>query len=88
MQQKSIKISVELFGMIVKWFLLGQENREAEAEIKRALGKKIREMSRRDIYHQYKIAPEGESKEKLRQEYLDEAGVLKDFRWEAKEPHH
>ena len=74
-----VQISQELFFLLVRYFLIGQE--EAEPEIVKALEKKIDALVMRELYTQYKTAPTEEEKEKARREYLNRRGVPDSFRW-------
>ena len=72
-------ISEELFGKILKYHLLDQEQ-EAD-DIKKGLEKKLDAMINREVYSKYKTAPTEEEREKSRQEYLDRKGIHESFRW-------
>ena len=76
---KNIMISAELFGKILKYHLLDDEQ-EAD-DIKKGLEKKLDAMINREVYSKYKTAPTEEEKEKARREYLDKRGVPDSFRW-------
>ena len=76
---KNVQISQELFFLLVRYFLIGQE--ETEPEIVKALEKKMDVLVMRELYTQYKTAPTEEEKEKARREYLDKRGVPDSFRW-------
>lgn len=76
---KNVQISQELFFLLVRYFLIGQE--ETEPEITKALEKKMDALVMRELYTQYKTAPTEEEKEKARREYLDKRGVPDSFRW-------
>ena len=76
---KNIMISAELFGKILKYHLLDDEQ-EAD-DIKKGLEKKLDAMINREVYSKYKTAPTEEEKEKARQEYLDRKGIHESFRW-------
>ena len=76
---KNVQISQELFFLLVRYFLIGQE--ETEPEIVKALEKKMDALVMRELYTQYKTAPTEEEKEKARREYLDRRGVPDSFRW-------
>lgn len=76
---KNVQISQELFILLVRYFLIGQE--ETEPEIVKALEKKLDALVIRELYTQYKTAPTEEEKEKARREYLDRRGVPDSFRW-------
>lgn len=76
---KNVMISEELFGKILKYHLLDQEQ-EAD-DIKKGLEKKLDAMINREVYSKYKTAPTEEEREKSRQEYLDRKGIHESFRW-------
>ncbi|MBS6557657.1 MAG: complexin-2 [Roseburia sp.] len=76
---KNVQISQELFFLLVRYFLIEQE--ETEPEIVKALEKKVDALVMRELYTQYKTAPTEEEKEKARREYLDKRGVPDSFRW-------
>ena len=76
---KNVQISQELFFLLVRYFLIVQE--ETEPEIANALEKKMDALVMRELYTQYKTAPTEEEKEKARSEYLDRRGVPDSFRW-------
>lgn len=73
-------IPEELFGKIIKYHLLDQEQ-EAD-DIRKGLEKKLDAMVNREVYSKFKTAPtEEEEREKFRQEYLDRKGMQESFRW-------
>ena len=69
---KNVMIPEELFGKIIKYHLLDQEQ-EAD-DIRKGLEKKLDAMVNREVYSKYKTAPTEEEREKFRQEYLDRKG--------------
>ena len=76
---KSVMIPEDLFGKIIKYHLLDQEQ-EAD-DISKGLEKKLDAMVMRELYTKYKTAPTEEETEKARKEYLDRRGVPESFRW-------
>lgn len=76
---KNIQISEQLFFNLVKYHLI--EIDDVLPDIKKELESKIEAMVRRDLYTKYKTAPTEEEREKARQEYLDNVGMHRDFRW-------
>ena len=76
---KNVQISQERLFLLVRYFLIGQE--ETEPEITKALEKKMDALVMRELYTKYKIAPSEEEREKARREYLDRRGVPESFRW-------
>jgi hypothetical protein len=76
---KNVMIPEELFGKIIKYHLLDQEQ-EAD-DIRKGLEKKLDAMVNREVYGKSKTAPTEEEREKFRQEYLDRKGMQESFRW-------
>ena len=70
---KNVQISEELFVVIMRYFMLEQE--EMLPQIK------LDAIVMRELYTKYKTAPTEEEKEKARKEYLDRRGVPESFRW-------
>ena len=77
---KNVMIPEELFGKIIKYHLLDQEQ-EAD-DIRKGLEKKLDAMVNREAYSKFKTAPTEEEREKFRQEYLDRKGMQESFRWQ------
>ena len=76
---KNVMIPEELFGKIIKYHLLAQEQ-EAD-DIRKGLEKKLDAMVNREVYSKSKTALTEEEREKFRQEYLDRKGMQESFRW-------
>ena len=76
---KNVMIPEKLFGKIIKYHLLDQEQ-EAD-DIRKGLEKKLDAMVNREVYSKFKTAPTEEEREKFRQEYLDRKGMHVSFRW-------
>ena len=76
---KNVMIPEELFGKIIKYHLLDQEQ-EAD-DIRKGLKKKLDAMVNREVYSKFKTAPTEKEREKFRQEYLDRRGIPENFRW-------
>ena len=72
-------IPEELFGKIIKYYLLDQEQ-EAD-DIRKGLENKLDAMVNREVYSKFKTAPTEEEREKFRQEYLEKKGIQESFRW-------
>lgn len=81
LMQKTVQIPAELFTKLVYYFEFGADSPENAAEIRRMLDEKLDRMISRQLYTDSKSAPTPEEREKARREYLDRAGVPKDFRW-------
>ena len=79
MKEKKVLIPQKLFLDIYTYFEL--DIHDNEDEIRRELNDKLDAMVMHDTYTQYKTAPTDEEREKARQQYLDEKGIHKDFRW-------
>ena len=73
-EMKNVQISQELFFLLVRYFLIGQE--ETEPEIVKALEKKMDALVMRELYTQYKTAPTEEEKEKAQLPQAEKASAL------------
>ena len=78
-QGGNVMIPEELFGKIIKYHLLDQEQ-EAD-DIRKGLENKLDAMVNREVYSKFKTAPTEEEREKFRQEYLEKKGIQESFRW-------
>ena len=58
-----------------------QEKAELKKAITKGIDEKAEAMYRRWLYTQSKTADTEAEREKARQKYLDEVGILPDFRW-------
>lgn len=76
---KNVQISKELFFSLLRYFLMGQE--EKFEEIKNCLEQKLDALVMRELYTKYKSAPTKEEREQARKEYLERRGVPENFRW-------
>lgn len=76
---KNLQISCELFFMLIKYHLGGDDLWQEEIEAE--LGKKVDAIIARNTYTKYKTAPTKEEQEKARNEYLDLKGYHPDWRW-------
>lgn len=76
---KNVQISQELFFMLMRYHLLGQE--DLSEEIRKELEEKLDALVMRELYTKSKSAPTEEEREKARKEYLDRRGVPDSFRW-------
>ena len=76
---KNVMIPEELFGKIIKYHLLDQEQKADD--IRKGLEKKLDAMVNREAYSKFKTAPTEEEREKFGQEYLDRKGMQESFRW-------
>lgn len=75
---KNVQIPAGLFRDLYLYFETGRGDPDA---IRAALEQKMESLVSRQLYSQSKTAPTPEEREKARREYLDRAGVPKDFRW-------
>ena len=78
-EMKNVQISQELFFLLVRYFLIAQE--QPEPVLVLDVEKYMDAVVMRELYTQYKTAPTEEEKEKARREYLDKRGVPDSFRW-------
>lgn len=78
-KMKHYQITEELFFMLARYHLLGQEDEREEIET--LLQSKVDAMINRSLYSQYKTADNPAEQEKVRQEYLDRKGYFPSFRW-------
>ena len=76
---KNVMIPEELFGKIIKYHLLDQE--QEAVDIRKGLEKKLDAMVNREAYSKFKTAPTEEERVMFRQEYLDRKGMQESFRW-------
>lgn len=76
---KNVQISYNLFLMLVKYHLGGDDI--WQEEIAEELNKKADAIAARNTYTKYKTSPTKEEQEKARIEYLDLKGYHKDWRW-------
>lgn len=86
---KSIQIDFDLFLDLVEYFFNDGDEYLAN-DIQKALESKIDRIIAHQKFSQYKRAPQGEERERLRQEYLDHIGMFKSYRtdteWHEPEP--
>lgn len=93
MAQKNVQINSELFIDLIRYFLREEDEEELsnlERRIMTSLQMKYDSIVARQMYSEYKKAPQGAERERLRQRYLDFIGVHEDFRtsseWHPAEP--
>lgn len=81
--KKNIQISYELFLNVAKYFMIQNENHKKELEevIVKEINKKIDKLILHDLYTQSKQAPTNQEREKAKQDYLNQKGIHKDFRY-------
>ena len=76
---KSVQIPYDLFIDLAMYHLRGED--DFEEEIRQGLEQKLDAMLNRQLYSQYKTAPNEEEREQARQEYLDRRRVPQSYRW-------
>lgn len=86
---KQIQIDYGLFCDLVEYFFNDGDEYLAQ-DIKIALEGKIDRLVAHQKFSQYKQAPQGAERERLRKEYLDHIGMFKSYRteteWHEPEP--
>ena len=80
-KEKSIQIPQTLFVDLVQYFEFDGDTQERHDRIVKALDDKMDRYLEHELYTKYKTAPTEEQKEKARQEYLEQKGIPKDYRW-------
>ena len=75
----NVQIPESLFFSLVRYHLI-DDHADAE-QIKKQLDDKLDALLRRAYFTRYKTGATDEEREKARQQYLDSAGILPDFRW-------
>ena len=86
---KTIQIDFDLFRDLIEYFF-NEGDQTLEENIQKALEAKIDKIIAHQKFSEYKRAPQGEERERLRQEYLDHIGMFKscrtDTEWHEPEP--
>lgn len=79
---KYVKIEYELFIGLYRLIVHNDvDSEESYKRIKQELEAKFQRLINHELYSRYKTAETEEEREKARQEYLNEVGIHKDFRW-------
>lgn len=81
---KNIQIPYDLFIDLLDYFF--NDNDYILNDIKNALEAKLDRLVAHQIFSEYKRAPQGAEREKLRQEYLNHIGIKKSFRTDTETP--
>ena len=81
---KNIQIPYDLFIDLLDYFF--NDNDYILNDIKNALEAKLDRLVAQQIFSEYKRAPQGAEREKLRQEYLNHIGMKKSFRTDTETP--
>lgn len=84
MKEKTVQIPLKLF--LYCYLLLADDvfedsNGEIHQKTKKLLKSKFDAITRHNLYTTYKTAETEEEREKARQKYLDEVGILEEFRY-------
>ena len=77
--QKNVQIPYDLFIALIRFHLL--DLYEDEKEIRTGLEQKLKAMSDRQLYSEYKTAETESERESARQKYLDSRGIPESYRW-------
>jgi actin-related protein len=78
---KNVQISQETFINLIKYFCLDNTSVELQKAITEDLEAKLDKLIQHETYTQYKTSSNAEEREKARQQYLEQKGIHKDFRW-------
>lgn len=76
---KSVQIPEDLFCDLYLYHVIGID--EPGARIKAALEQKMEALKRHDLYTKYRTSENEAHREEARQQYLDSAEILRNFRW-------
>lgn len=77
--KKQIQIDMDLFRDLVEYFY-GAEDEDLEPRIRRGIEDKVERLVAHSLFSQYKKAPSGAERERLRREYLDHIGIPSSYR--------
>ena len=82
-KQVQIPLKTLLTTLIVTDDLINGRDIDIEQvkELHKVINQKLDAMEKRNLYTTYKTSQNEEEKEKARLEYLEKAGINKDFRW-------
>lgn len=75
-----VNIPIDLFGLLIRYHILGIQSPEDGEAIRRGLQAKLDAMDRRDAYTRSKTADTPGEREDARQRYLNLAGISADYR--------
>ncbi|MDD5888981.1 MAG: complexin-2 [bacterium] len=81
MASKSVKIDLQTFIKLMRYFTLDDHSNELYEEIKRDIDSKTDKLYRHELYSQAKTADSEQEREQARQKYLDEIGMRDSFRY-------
>lgn len=78
---KSVKIDLQTFIRLIRYFTLNDHSNELYEAIKRDIDHKADKLYRHELYSQSKTAESEQEREQARQKYLDEIGMKDSFRY-------
>lgn len=78
---KSVKIDLQTFIKLMRYFTLDDHSNELYEEIKKDIDNKADKLYRHELYSQSKTADSEQEREQARQKYLDEIGMKDSFRY-------
>ena len=81
MTNKTVKIDLQNFIKLIRYFTLDDHSNELYEEIKRDIDSKADKLYRHELYSQSKTADSEQEREQARQKYLDEIGMRDSFRY-------
>ena len=77
--QRNVQIPYELFIELIRFHLF--DLYEDEKKIRTGLEQKLKALSDRQLYSEYKTAETESERESARQKYLDSRGIPESYRW-------
>ena len=77
--QRNVQIPYDLFINLIRFHLL--DLYEDDKKIRTGLEQKLKAMSDRQLYSEYKTAETERERESARQKYLDSRGIPESYRW-------
>lgn len=77
--QRNVQIPYDLFINLIRFHFL--DLYEDEKKIRTGLERKLKAMSDRQLYSEYKTAETESEREAARQKYLDSRGIPESYRW-------
>ena len=81
MASKSVKIDLQTFIKLMRYFTLEEHTNELYGQIKADIDCKTDNLVKHELYTVYKTAETEEEREKARLEYLDKIGMRDSFRY-------
>ena len=77
--QRNVQIPYDLFIDLIRFHLF--DLYEDEKKIRTGLEQKLKAMSDRQLYSEYKTTETESERESARQKYLDSRGIPESYRW-------